>query len=401
MYYRTNRRLAATAAGILALLAAASASTAGPMVSDTLAPVIVAPPPFASPITSSMPFNGTNNSLLSTVASPAITTPDPLASVFAELQAAMSVVPGLYGMTANPGYDWASAYDFGTAPLMLESALDGSPMRMPGSVYKASDPSMKLTSWSQVFNVARIGEFDVPLRSDPAERTNIILSAQAVDGVTLLPGQTFSFNDVVGERTAERGYQDGWMFDNGKLIRGSGGGICLVATGLYNVALRAGLDVVERHPHSGMVHYAAPGCDAAVVYGDEDLRFRNTTSGPLFIRALQRERAVSVVFFGAPPPPGYQVVLKQTHFAWLAPPAQQTVADETLQPGQTIVDQSARPGFEVTLQRIILQNGRVLRKETVASDRHVPLAKVVRVGPSDEERVDSFLSSLVNGTFGT
>ena len=126
------------------------------------------------------------------------------------------------------------------------------------SLGRENDPSLQLTGWGDVFDVALLGAFDIPLRSDPAERTNILLSARAVDGVEVDPGQTFSFNGVVGERTPERGYRDGWMFDHGKLVRGTGGGICLVATGLYNAALSAGMGVVERHPHSGLVSYAPP-----------------------------------------------------------------------------------------------------------------------------------------------
>ncbi len=147
------------------------------------------------------------------------------------------------------------------------------------------DPSLRLTDWGHIFNIAALGTFDVPLRQDPAERTNILLAAQAVDNVTVAPGEEFSFNAQVGERTPERGYQDGWMFDSGRLVRGTGGGICLVATGLYNAALQAGLEITERHPHSGIVSYAPPGCDAGIVYGQEDLKFRNTTDKPLVIRA--------------------------------------------------------------------------------------------------------------------
>ena len=172
------------------------------------------------------------------------------------------------------------------APLGNATALEESVnelrwvARAAWGLERGNDPSLQLTAWNDVLDIALLGQFDIPLRSDPAERTNIVLSARAVDGVEVDPGQVFSFNGTVGERTPERGYQDGWMFDQGNLVRGTGGGICLVATGLYNAALRAGMGIVERHPHSGLVSYAPPGCDAGVVYGIEDMQFRNTSRSP-------------------------------------------------------------------------------------------------------------------------
>lgn len=90
---------------------------------------------------------------------------------------------------------------------------------------QSADSSLRLTNWRHVFDISALGAFDVPLRDDPAERTNILLAAQAVDNVTLAPGEEFSFNQWVGERTPERGYQDGLMFDQGRVVRGTGGGI--------------------------------------------------------------------------------------------------------------------------------------------------------------------------------
>jgi len=257
-----------------------------------------------------------------------------------------------------------------------------------------ADPSMNLSGWNDVFNVGRIGVFQIPLRSDPAERTNILLSAQAVDGVTLQPGAVFSFNDIVGERTLDKGYQDGWMFDQGKLIRGTGGGICLVATGLYNVALHAGLGLIERHPHSGLVRYADPGCDAAVVFGSEDLKFQNTTGAPIIVRTLVEDDRVLVALFGTPPPAGYQVLVRPKSLAWL-PWHTIEKPDPTLQPGQMVVDQKPHSGYTVTLERVITMDGSVLSDETLSSDTHRAVDKIVRVPAGDD--LDQYLSTMLLG----
>ena len=243
-----------------------------------------------------------------------------------------------------------------------------------------TDPSLHLTDWRHVFDIAALGAFDVPLRDDPAERANILLSAQAVDDVTVAPGREFSFNASVGERTSERGYQDGLMFASGHVIRGTGGGICLVATGLYNAALDAGLAITERHPHSGLVSYAAPGCDAGIAYGLEDLKFRNTTGKPVVIRATPEDDHVAVRLFGHTPLPGRQVIVKPLSLSTI-PYTVITRTDPTLLPGQSVVDQKPRSGYDVVLARFWTQNGNVVRREIVTRERRAPRNKVVRIAP--------------------
>jgi hypothetical protein len=266
---------------------------------------------------------------------------------------------------------------------ILQRALGGyqAPMDSALSLMATADffdPSMQFMDWGQVLNVAQLGSFEIPLRSDPAERENILLSAAAIDNKSVAPGQVFSFNQVVGERTEERGFQNGWMFEQGKLVRGTGGGICLVATGIYNAALLSGLGVVERHPHSGYVRYAPAGCDASVVYGLKDLQFRNTTAKPILLHVDYHEDKIGVQIFGTPPPIGYKVVVKPTHYETLAPTVIEK-PDETLAPGSVVVDQKARPGFDVTVERFFLNGDRVVRREHLTTERMEPRPKIVRI----------------------
>lgn len=244
---------------------------------------------------------------------------------------------------------------------------------------RAADPSLSLSPWSSVLDVARLGAFILPLRDDPAERANILLAAQGVDGAVIAPGAVFSFNKVVGERTPERGYQDGLMFDQGQIVRGTGGGICLVATALYNAALQAGLGVVERHAHSGVVSYAPPGCDASVVYGSEDMQFANTTGSPLVVSARIEPERVVIGLYGAPPPRGERVLLKTTHLRVL-PAATTQTPDSTLPPGAApVVDQKPCAGYDVVVERLWLAGRRVLRREVVASEHRAPRLGHIRV----------------------
>jgi hypothetical protein len=112
---------------------------------------------------------------------------------------------------------------------------------------------------------------------------NIFLAASSLHGAEIAPGKVFSFNQTVGERTAARGYRPATIFSERKPILGLGGGVCQVSTTLYQAVLQAKLTVLERHPHSLQVSYAAPGSDAAVYWGTKDLRWQNNTEKNIYL----------------------------------------------------------------------------------------------------------------------
>ena len=106
--------------------------------------------------------------------------------------------------------------------------------------------------------------------------TNLRLAASKINGFVLLPGQTFSYNTVVGERTIAGGYKEAAIYQDGQVVQGLGGGICQISTTLYNAALYANLEIVERRNHQFVPSYVGAGRDATVVYGSQDFKFKNT-----------------------------------------------------------------------------------------------------------------------------
>ena len=100
-----------------------------------------------------------------------------------------------------------------------------------------------------------------------------------------MPGETFSYNKVVGERTIAAGYQEAPIYVSGKVVDGLGGGICQITTTLYNAVLYANLDIVERSNHQFVPSYAGPSRDATVVYGAIDFKFKNNRDYPIKIEA--------------------------------------------------------------------------------------------------------------------
>jgi len=122
--------------------------------------------------------------------------------------------------------------------------------------------------------------------SSPAGRTtNIKVACKYIDGTVLKPGEVFSFNEVVGRRTPERGFKIATVYSGQETLEGYGGGVCQVSTTIFNAVLYANLQIVERCQHSMTVHYVPYGRDAAISWGSADFKFKNTTNTPIKISA--------------------------------------------------------------------------------------------------------------------
>ncbi len=120
--------------------------------------------------------------------------------------------------------------------------------------------------------------FSTPLAGDENRLENIRISCNTINGTELKNGETFSFNDTVGEPTAEKGYKEADVIVETTLTKGFGGGNCQVSTTLYNACLNTqGIEIVERNPHKRKVAYVEEGKDASVSYGTLDLKFTNNT----------------------------------------------------------------------------------------------------------------------------
>ncbi|MGL5614999.1 MAG: VanW family protein [Sarcina sp.] len=113
--------------------------------------------------------------------------------------------------------------------------------------------------------------------------TNLKIATGHINGVLLMPGETFSYNDVVGERLASRGFMNGAGFIGNKVVPTIGGGVCQISTTLYQAISNSGILPTERHPHSMLVTYANPSEDAAVAWEVLDYKFKNTYDFPIYI----------------------------------------------------------------------------------------------------------------------
>ena len=151
-------------------------------------------------------------------------------------------------------------------------------------------------------NTVKRASFTTTYANSAANRCyNIAKAAEAINGVTVGVGETFSFNAVVGERTEERGYKTSKVILDGNYTEGVGGGVCQVSTTLYNALLLAGF-IPHAVQHSLISSYVKSGFDAMVSYGAADLTFTNNTDHPIYISAVTANRSVTFTVYGEPNP---------------------------------------------------------------------------------------------------
>lgn len=129
-----------------------------------------------------------------------------------------------------------------------------------------------------------IGEFTTNYPHAAYRNTNLGRAAASINGTVLMPGEVFSLNDTLGERTAANGYVDGYVINGGVLVKESGGGISQSSTTLFNAAFFAGYEDVEHQPHTLYFSRYPAGREATIYYGSLDMRFRNNTDYPAYIQ---------------------------------------------------------------------------------------------------------------------
>lgn len=137
--------------------------------------------------------------------------------------------------------------------------------------------------------------------------TNLRLAAEKINGTVLLPGEIFSYNNVVGERTISAGYKDAAIYLNGQVVDGLGGGICQISTTLFNAVLFSNLEIIELYNHQFVPSYATAGRDATVVYGVKDFKFKNSRNYAIKINCSVANGVASFQIWGYKQEPEYEV----------------------------------------------------------------------------------------------
>ncbi len=224
-----------------------------------------------------------------------------------------------------------------------------------------------------------VGQATTYFRTSEINRShNIRLAASRLDHVLIRPGETISFNELVGPRTPKRGFRVARVLVQGQFTEDFGGGVCQVAGTLYLAALRAGMEVVQRHRHSRTVAYLPPGLDATVNFGSLDLKLRNPFDTPLYLRTFVKGGRLTVIVLGKKQQGVTYEIARSVEK--LNEPISRQIPDPSLPENlQKTVDKGSS-GYRVVVWRLRVENGIVTKRERISSDVYRVQPRVVRVG---------------------
>ncbi len=218
---------------------------------------------------------------------------------------------------------------------------------------------------------------------DATERNrneNIRLAMERINGMILAPGETFSFNGIVGERTEAKGYKRAEVFAGGEKVDDVGGGICQVSSILYLATLQSELKVEERHNHAFTVDYVPLGQDATVQFGYLDYRFTNNTDYPIRIEVAMTQAKATVTFVGTDTSPDRRVdIVTTTENTY--PYQTVKLEDPSLTPGETKVLQAGQNGYQCTTYRVVTVNGREQERTKIDRSYYKSVDEKLAVGP--------------------
>lgn len=216
--------------------------------------------------------------------------------------------------------------------------------------------------------------------NDANRGVNIRLSIAKINGKILAPGDVFSFNDTVGERTKAGGYKEAHTYVSGQIVDGIGGGICQVSTTLYNAVLLSDLDVVRRSNHQFTVSYVPYGRDAAVSFPDVDLKFKNSTKWPLKINCwVSKDNVIYFTLVGKNDTPTKQVILN-TKTVKKIEPSVKNINDPTMNEGTTSILKSGGNGYIIDTFKIVKVDNKVIKDSKIHTSYYRPLTREVKVG---------------------
>ena len=283
--------------------------------------------------------------------------------------------------------------DMAQAVSLLDTAEPGETVAIPlVEVPAAVD---KATLNANLFRES-LGNCSSAYYANAARTNNLFLACQAINGTVVQPGECFSFNDVVGERTEAKGYQTGTVYVSGISQKEVGGGVCQVASTIYCAALYANLEIVERTEHMYLVSYVPYGMDATVYWGSVDFVFRNNTDYPIIIYANTNNGYVNVSLMGT------EVTGNTVEMDYLilstTPWEEQIVEDEEKPKGYyEVTDATPYTGYKINTYRTVKDaEGNTLSTTLEATSNYAVANRIIIVGAGTDveaaaDSTDSFV----------
>ena len=274
-------------------------------------------------------------------------------------------------------------------PAQLKAAYDqageGETVSIPLTVTQPKETKASLSA--KLFRDL-LGKGTTKVGGSAARKNNVALSAKACNGVILLPGEVFSYNNTTGSRSADKGYQAAPVYVGGASTDEVGGGICQTSSTIYYAVLHTTLEVVERRSHMYNTGYVPAGMDATVYYGSTDFRFKNNTNYPVKIVTESYDqggsRYLTVKIYGTNET-GTYAVPKSTTYDQVTPTTQYK-ADSSIPRGTTQVDRKQNPYTGVkakTVRYVYNKDGSLKEEQTMGASTYKMRPKTIYYNPAD------------------
>lgn len=224
--------------------------------------------------------------------------------------------------------------------------------------------------------------------SDKDRTTNLVLACEKLDGKVILPGETFSYNQTLGARTAQAGYKNAKIYVAGEVVDGIGGGICQISSTLYNSVLMANLEIVERRNHQFVTSYVPAGRDATVVYGSTDFKFKNTRNYPIRLEATAKNGIATISIYGIKEENEYTFSFSTKTIASI-PYTTKYVEDSSLAEGTEKVKQKGANGLKTETYITKMLNGKVISTTLLSKDTYDAMTRIVLRGTKKVSNTNS------------
>lgn len=281
------------------------------------------------------------------------------------------IVPETWGQKVNMLESFTSITDQLQSSILFSSEL----------IVDGESPTIMTQDFAGIDSL--IGEYTTQFDPNDTKRyKNVVIASKNINNTLVRSGEVFSFNQSVGLRIPEYGYNEAPVMIDGKLSLDWGGGVCQVSSTLYNAALLSDMEIIERTSHYRPPNYVPLGQDATVADNLLDFRFKNNTPYNIYITSEIVNNQITISIFGQSIPDhidiriesttknlGYNTVIKQ---------------DNTLALGTETIKSAGQHGFEVATYRVKLANGHEISREALSSDFFKPEDRVIHIGTKSQ-----------------
>lgn len=204
--------------------------------------------------------------------------------------------------------------------------------------------------------------------SNTNRNNNLVLAAQKLNGTIVNPGEEFSYNKTIGERTIAAGFKEAKVYANGDVVLDVGGGICQLSSTLYNACLLTNLDITERHNHYFLTSYVEAGRDATVSWGSVDFKFKNNRKYPIKISSTAENGVVTVDIYGIKQDDDCTVVIDSKVTG---------IIEKNVEHRRSGTARAGEDGATSETYKTLLKNGIIISKSLISKDTYNSLSQII------------------------